>query len=364
FATASRREARTPQEALLCDLFAEVLGLDRVSPDDGFFDLGGHSLLAARLVARLRAVLGVEIPIRALFDAPSPAQMALHFDAGDKADCFAVLQSLRPRGTRRPLFCLHPAAGLGWSYAGLLRHLPDRPLYALQARHLADPGHDNASIAAMAADYLDQIRIVQPEGPYHLLGWSFGAILAHALASMLQQHGQEVAQLTLLDGYPYHGVPPEPTVPELSDERLLMMLAQALSDQPLDFGEEPLSLVQIKACLAQADHILAGLDERPLAGIIKSLRDASHLLRDFTPGIFSGDLLFFRASIHEEGEVSPPAPETWQPYVRGRIVAHDIPCRHHTMMHPDVLSAIGPMLAAALAHAEARPSSPTAEPMP
>ncbi|MFI8191829.1 amino acid adenylation domain-containing protein [Streptomyces sp. NPDC085946] len=74
------RPARTPREQAVCDLFAEVLGVDGVGPDDNFFDLGGHSVLATRLTSRLRTAYGAELSLRALFEAATPAALARLLD--------------------------------------------------------------------------------------------------------------------------------------------------------------------------------------------------------------------------------------------------------------------------------------------
>jgi thioesterase domain-containing protein len=93
-----------------------------------------------------------------------------------------VLVPLRPHGSLPPLFCIHPAAGLGWCYPGLLQHLRiDYPIYALQARGLKHKESLPQTLEEMVLDYLDQIRKIQPSGPYHLLGWSFGGILAYRI---------------------------------------------------------------------------------------------------------------------------------------------------------------------------------------
>ena len=178
------RLPRTPQEEILCGLFAEVLGVGRVGIDDNFFALGGHSLLAMRLIARIRSTLEVDLSIRSLFEAPSVAALArqLRRDHPARSD-FEVLLPIKPHGTRQPLFCIHDAWGVSWPYSKLIRHAPSEyPIFGVQARNLAQSEMLPATIDEMAADYLTIIRQVQPFGPYNLIGWSFGGLVAHTMA--------------------------------------------------------------------------------------------------------------------------------------------------------------------------------------
>ncbi|MFD5259227.1 amino acid adenylation domain-containing protein, partial [Streptomyces bobili] len=344
-AASTRRAARTEREKTLCGLFADVLGVAEVGIDDSFFELGGHSLLATRLVSRIRSALDTEIGIRALFEAPTVAELAELLDHGSTLDPFGALLPMRSSGDNPPLFCAHPVFGLSWCYSGLIQHLPmNVPLFGLQARGMFDDEPLPASLEDMARDYAALIRSVQPSGPYRLLGWSYGGLVAHATAVRLQTEGEQVSLLAMLDAYPSDGVPS--SGPE-SREELFAALAEG-AGYDLASSTEPADLSVILRDYAERHmgSAVEGLDmvvdASRASQVMNTIHNNRSLGRTSTPGTFEGDVLFFTASVDRHMTVVPA--EAWAPYVTGEVREHIVASSHVQMMQPTPIGQIGRVL--------------------
>ncbi|WP_141743995.1 non-ribosomal peptide synthetase, partial [Streptomyces sp. EN23] len=312
---AAGRAPASVREEVLCGVFAEVLRLPRVGVDGNFFELGGHSLLGVRLADRIRSVLGVDIGIRDLFEAPTPEALAARFaDAGMTREALGGLLPIRAKGGKPPYFCVHPAGGTGWCYVPLTRHMPeDQPLYALQARGVGPvPEELPSSVRDMAADYVAQIRTVQETGPYHLLGWSFGGIVAHEMAVLLRADGHEVGSLVIMDAYP---------MPE--EERA------GDSAGPVDLTE---------VVVQGAGRFGAELTAEEIDRFARVIDNNARIQRAHVPGVFDGDVLVVVAAADREESGADAG--LWAPHVSGATAGAEVPCRHDDMADPDMLRRI------------------------
>ncbi|MFI6957925.1 amino acid adenylation domain-containing protein [Nocardia sp. NPDC050408] len=341
------RAPATLTEAQLCAAFATVLGVETVGVDDGFFELGGNSLLATKVVAELRTN-GIDIPVQLMFGESTPAAIAARLDGAGHpgAAIAATLEPVLPirarttAASRAPLFCIHPAIGLSWCYSGLLAHLPaDRPVYGLQAPHVAgEDGFD--SIGEAAENYVAHIKSIQPEGPYHLLGWSLGGLIAHEVAVQLQEAGEQVALLSMMDSYQLTDEWLEHAIPAVAE--IIGEFGNDADDVELD---PRMTLRDAAELLRSRPGPFAALTVEHLEHLYAGYTSGTVLAHSFRPKTFDGDVLFFTAADDEINRTDPTrCAAAWAPFVTGTIHNHDLPCKHSAMTTPESLAVIGPVL--------------------
>ncbi|HVT93824.1 MAG TPA: amino acid adenylation domain-containing protein [Bryobacteraceae bacterium] len=192
-------EPRSDAERQLLSIWKRLLRKQDIGIYDNFFDLGGHSLLAMRLLSEIARVFGQRLPVATLFKAQTVEQMAAVL--GERTSDSRVSPGTRPPQPHRPLLFVVPtAAGNAFLYAEFAGHLgSDRPIHVLQPAGLEAAGEPLESIEAMAEHFIRQMRTLQPHGPYHLVGFCLGGIIAFEMAQQLIASGEEAPLLILVE---------------------------------------------------------------------------------------------------------------------------------------------------------------------
>ncbi|WP_139825969.1 non-ribosomal peptide synthetase, partial [Mycobacterium parmense] len=298
-------------EEALAEIFARILGVERVGIDESFFDLGGDSIAAMRLIAAVNTGLHAALSVPALFEAPTVAALSRRLLSGAASGQDVAAVQVLKDGTGVPVFCAHEVSGISWSYRVLADHL-DCPIIGIQQTPLdgeAAPG----SIREMAANYADRIQANHPSGPYHLLGWSFGGVVAHAVAVELERRGAVVARLVLLDAEPtlHSGARQSVDSEQLAEE--ISRLGAG------DFGSEFLERV--------ADNFNANIG----------------FYREHEAGVFGGDLVIFAAA-RDGDDRGSVLQRGWRPHVAGDITVHPVDCTHQQMLTAESLRLYGRQL--------------------
>jgi amino acid adenylation domain-containing protein len=345
-AVAEFREPSSWLEGQVARAFGAVLGLDRVGVDDDFYALGGNSLKSVQVVSELRKELDYEVPISWMVSDHCPADLAKRIESSMRSDPvvdrtdvgFDVLLPIRTEGQRAPLFCIHPASGLSWCYRAFDQYLSDgRPIYGIQSPQIGGEAPGPTSIEEMAERYFDEIRAVQPHGPYHLLGWSLGGVIAHALAVVMRAAGEHLALLALLDAE-VDGV----------DESMLRVVTAG----ELISNLGPVMGVDFVSPDATAEEA-ADLIERHLGGglgmdaaRIERLTDAYNLATRaasvWRPTILDSDMLYFAATRERRSDAAGHL--GWAPVVRGQMSTFDVDATHLAMTEPGAIAQIARIL--------------------
>jgi thioesterase domain-containing protein/acyl carrier protein len=350
---------RDEHETVIAALMADALGVGEVGVLDDFFALGGESLSAIRLIVGIEQRYGISIPMSTFSTGSTVADLAQRV-AHRHVSAFDPVVVVKPTGGRSPLFLVHPIGGNVLCYNELGRHLPaEQPLYALQASGIEAGTTASASIPRMAHDYLEAIRRIQPEGPYHLAGWSLGGLIAFEMARQLEDGGTDVGSLVLLDTITMR--PGAAT--ELPASKLYSYFAWELlwgtlgADTPVDPLPEDLAsddeALEVIISLA-ADHgVLPRNGSRELVRrLLDVFRAAWRAGADYRPTPSALDVTLLRAceplpeilrSAHDVGGTRYTEPTYgWDTLVGGHLDVIDVPGDHLTMVtepHVAVLAA-------------------------
>jgi amino acid adenylation domain-containing protein len=190
---------RDSVEQALCRIWSKLLRVKRVGIHDNFFELGGHSLLAVRLIADIEKIYNKRLPLATLIQFPTVAQIGEVLRRENWRPSWSSLVPLQPGGSRPPLFIMHSHGGNVLEHYPLANHMGfDQPIYALQARGLDGHVTPDQTMKKIAEAYIEEIRSLQPEGPYYVGGFCFGGLLALEVAQQLSHAGEEVALVAMI----------------------------------------------------------------------------------------------------------------------------------------------------------------------
>ena len=343
---------RNALETQLAELWCEIFKLPRIGIHDSFFDLGADSITAARMVSRLRDVVGKDVPLAAIFEATTIAELAEQLERGDQIDPLAGVQALNPlaaRGEGDALFCIHPVLGLSWGFAGLNQYLPDgTALFGIQSRGLSGGQELPASIEEIAADYIALMRDRQPQGPYRILGWSMGGVIAQEMARQLRELDESVSFLGALDSYPFVSQQRDDKAGQVRS--ILEFLDIAVEGELPDTMEELSELLCREYDVLNLEFVkqLQGKQSALIDDVSAVISNNLQLLQNFQPRPVDVELHFFQAVQTATSQELHHRPDAWQDAVAGLNI-YPVECHHQQMLDAEPLAVIGPFVARALA---------------
>ena len=350
------RQREPPRDALEQRLMAcweSVLKVPQLGIDDNFFACGGHSLLVIQLVVAIKARLGHDLSVQAIFANPTIRQLAQVLKETNRPAGNSPLLALRGGAGKAPFFCVHPAQGDALCFYELAQQLdPAQPFYGLQDVGLYAPEAAVADVAQMAKLYIAAIRTVQPHGPYFLGGWSLGGVIAFEMAQQLACVGEEVKLLALFDTYAYFDPARNMDEIELSGPlaRSLQLPISVEHDDEVEQDQQPGRV---------EPTVIADEFKKRLTAAKKNLKACTA----YRPQTYQGRIHLFRATDNAkllrtdipQYELFQEPTLGWSKYCTRPIIVHPVQADHFTMLRIPYVDNLAATLSGLIAECTSAP---------
>ncbi|WP_414568346.1 amino acid adenylation domain-containing protein [Nostoc sp. CCY 9925] len=291
--------ARNFTELSLVKLWENLLNTSPIGVADNFFNLGGHSFLAVRLMAQIQDRFGHNLSLSTLFENPTIEKLAVIVSQPFRESSNSPVVAINSSDSKIPFFCVHGAGGGINHYINLSRRLgEDYPFHALEHNPDAEEP-EIISVEETANYYLQEIRKIQPNGPYLLGGHCYGGILAFEMAQQLQRQGERVDLLVVIDA-----ILSETRIESTKDDdaKFLLRMAESIkTDSNIDFSvsfEElrDLSLnKQLDLINQKANFIFTDTEIKDFIRYYKLFKAHVQAMRDYVPVIYPHSMTLFRA---------------------------------------------------------------------
>jgi len=326
-------------ERQLADIWQTTLGIPLISARANFFSLGVGSLAALRLITKMNRVFAMELGLASLISASTIESIAELIRKRFAPNTNSSLVPLQPKGTKPPLFIVHGVGGNVVNFYGLsMRVGLDQPVYGIQSQALVANQPALLHLKDMAAHYIADLRKVQPQGPYHLLGYSFGGTMVLEMAHQLRAAGQEVALLGMIDS----------KSKDYEEELAQMASVQTRINRRVSrfrgntgtlqwsarvkYIYEKLTTRAIRfACMAAA-----ALDLKHVPAFMRSAYDINYVaVHNYKVRPYDGKLILFRASW--QGEEEGDYDLGWGSIFKQGVQIHDLPGDHERIfLEPNI----------------------------
>jgi acetoacetyl-CoA synthetase len=286
---------------VLTEIWERVLQRAPIGPRDNFYDLGGSDATADSIFAEIARICGRELPSAAICYAPTVAALSALMDL-PALPRFAPFVQLKTGSEVPPIFIAHGLDGRA-SFSQLAKHIrTGHAIYGIQAKGVDGMEQPFDRIEDMAKFYLDALVDVQPRGPYILIGYSFGGLVALEMAQRLSEVGETVELLVLIDAYPH----PRYLSPgqrlwlmaRRTWRHILEMRQRSGRDAVLYFGRGLQRRLRIAGTQTHVDHVLKAR-LLSLARTILHVHDKAYIaFRHYRPRFYRGKIKFVKADVN------------------------------------------------------------------